>query len=513
MWNASASPVNLQLYCNTFCAQCLFLVQTGAETFFNLPQPLFQPVPWSQLAQQEAPQQEPLQETALLLPDLPQVQPGPPQLAALPPAPPEPAVPPQPVPLQPAPPQPAALPQPAPPQPAAQPVAEVGLPKKVRMAYQTSIKKRVINFLERYPTYAEGAKALNSLCNIPAGTVKAWWKGREAIKALQEGSRQKCRQVAGGRGLDKAFETIIMNFCREERAQDRVVLPSTIFQYILQHQPEFWNNWHNRCGFTDKALLQKVRRVAYRNGYKLRVVSKHKLKRVDLGQMRDEFINENQDLFEETDKDHLINVDETSILYEYVPKKTLAEKGSGNNSAAGLIDCRSRITAVIAVAASGRKLPILFILPGQVDGNIARNELQRYDDGHYYITQPKAWMDTNVWEYYVEEVLSREITGPSQIVLDNLKVHVNQQSIDLIANHCGSLVCPLPANTTSVCQPLDVGVMGPLKASIKKKWLHSDKGRTAAEKRENIINITIQTYNELTEATIRSAWKKSLDIE
>ena len=205
-------------------------------------------------------------------------------------------------------------------------------------------------------------------------------------------------------------------------------------------------------------------------------------------------------------------MDETSVLYEYVPKHTLAEKGDGNGAAAGLIDCKSCITAVIAVAASGRELPILFILPGQPDGSIARNEIERYNNGHYYITQPKAWMDTNVWEFYIEEVLSREITGPSQIIVDNLKVHVNQHSIDLVANHCMSEVCALPANTTSVCQPLDVGVMGPLKASIKKKWLHSNRGRTASEKRENVINIAIQSYNELKETTIKKAWKVALDI-
>jgi hypothetical protein len=48
---------------------------------------------------------------------------------------------------------------------------------------------------------------------------------------------------------------------------------------------------------------------------------------------------------------------------------------------------------------------------------------------------------------------------------------------------------------------------------IKSKWLESQKGATAREKRANIINITIGALEQLNEATVIGSWKKALDVE
>ena len=217
--------------------------------------------------------------------------------------------------------------------------------------------------------------------------------------------------------------------------------------------------------------------------------------------------------FASTDKELMINVDETAINYKYVPSKTLAEKGCGKNNVANMKVRHECITAVLGITAAGQKLPILFILPGQPDGTITNEEIPNLPDGHFFITQRNAWMDGNVWEYYVEHVLTPFVAGPSKIFVDNLKVHVNERSMDLMAAHFGGEVCPLPKNTTSVCQPLDVGIMGPLKSIVKSQWLKSVKGVTAREKRANIIDITISALEQLDEATVISSWKKALNVE
>ncbi|KAE9091051.1 hypothetical protein PF006_g25013 [Phytophthora fragariae] len=50
----------------------------------------------------------------------------------------------------------------------------------------------------------------------------------------------------------------------------------------------------------------------------------------------------------------------------------------------------------------------------------------------------------------------------------------------------GATVVPLPANSTAVCQPLDVGVMGPLKKSLRALWLkeQSVKRKKKQDKKE-----------------------------
>ena len=64
-----------------------------------------------------------------------------------------------------------------------------------------------------------------------------------------------------------------------------------------------------------------------------------------------------------------------------------------------------------------------------------------------------------------------DIQSPSLLLVDNFECHVSKTSEEMLANELISELCPLPPNTTSVCQPLDVGVMGPFKAKMRKHWL------------------------------------------
>jgi hypothetical protein len=51
----------------------------------------------------------------------------------------------------------------------------------------------------------------------------------------------------------------------------------------------------------------------------------------------------------------------------------------------------SKLTAVIAITAAGKKLSIFFIIIGKQGGCIAKNELKLYPYLHYYICQKNAW--------------------------------------------------------------------------------------------------------------------------
>ncbi|KAE9349348.1 hypothetical protein PR003_g5933 [Phytophthora rubi] len=80
-------------------------------------------------------------------------------------------------------------------------------------------------------------------------------------------------------------------------------------------------------------------------------------------------------------------------------------------------------------------------------------------------------MDSTVWAFYVRELFRYEVDAPSVLLLDNFDAHVSEEGINVVAETTSALVCQLPANSTAVCQPLDVGVMGPLKKTITAKWL------------------------------------------
>ncbi|ETV75914.1 hypothetical protein H257_09875 [Aphanomyces astaci] len=115
------------------------------------------------------------------------------------------------------------------------------------------------------------------------------------------------------------------------------------------------------------------------------------------------------------------------------------------------------------------KLPLLIIVKGTPGGDIERFEVPTYLPDPVYAVQEKAYMDQRVWSMYLREVLKPALDSPSVLLADNLKCH------------------PLPANTTSVLQPLDVAIMGPFKQMCRTEWIKEDKDVTAQEKRMAMI--------------------------
>ncbi|KAG6941543.1 hypothetical protein JG687_00019585 [Phytophthora cactorum] len=79
-------------------------------------------------------------------------------------------------------------------------------------------------------------------------------------------------------------------------------------------------------------------------------------------------------------------------------------------------------------------------------------------------------MDATVWnDEFVEGIWANYISAehPSGLALyvDSLKCHVSAESRDHLSEW-GTEMVPLPKNTTSVLQPLDVRIMGPFKKKM-----------------------------------------------
>ncbi|KAH9120880.1 hypothetical protein LEN26_010929 [Aphanomyces euteiches] len=128
---------------------------------------------------------------------------------------------------------------------------------------------------------------------------------------------------------------------------------------------------------------------------------------------------------------------------------------------------------------------------GKAGGKVESDEFPTYPQGHVYVVQQEAWMDDRVWHIYLQELLKYELVAenPSVTLADNL-------------NLCANLE-PLPLNLTSVCQPLDAGVMGPLKSKLRSLWLKEKPVVTAAEKRMMMIKRTITAWSSLSNDVIK----------
>ena len=124
---------------------------------------------------------------------------------------------------------------------------------------------------------------------------------------------------------------------------------------------------------------------------------------------------------------------------------------------------------------------------GRPSGTIATTEQPNYFTKAFYAVQKNSWMDVDVWETYVNKVLSPLLTEPSVLIYDNLRFNKNKafQALLLKFNCIGK---SLPKNTTSTTQPLDVNFIGLFKAKLEKdSVLHGNLQGTAQDKRMAIV--------------------------
>ncbi|OWY94481.1 hypothetical protein PHMEG_00035770 [Phytophthora megakarya] len=143
-----------------------------------------------------------------------------------------------------------------------------------------------------------------------------------------------------------------------------------------------------------------------------------------------------------------------------------------------------------------------------------------------------------------QRIHSVTLDAPSVLRLDNVVAHVSTEGIDIVSETTSAIVCQLPTKSTAVCQPLDVGVMGPLKKNITAKWLSDTRvppytrhntimtdnnqgercangndpvrqrksENQAAEKRRATVGRTIETVNQLSSDVIVTSFEKAIPM-
>ncbi|OWY94004.1 hypothetical protein PHMEG_00036397 [Phytophthora megakarya] len=144
-----------------------------------------------------------------------------------------------------------------------------------------------------------------------------------------------------------------------------------------------------------------------------------------------------------------------------------------------------------SIVNNSKKIPILFILKAMPNGTIERNELVKFPKGSFLFTTLKA---------------------PQFSWVDNLDGHVSETSEAIMAGELSCYLEPIPPNFTSVCQPLDIGVMRPVKAMLRNEWLTENppKKATAEYKRRAMIERMIRVWKGFDKENVRRCFYKAL---
>ncbi|GMF30798.1 unnamed protein product [Phytophthora fragariaefolia] len=181
----------------------------------------------------------------------------------------------------------------------------------------------------------------------------------------------------------------------------------------------------------------------------------------------------------------MYNVDETAINFDMPPARMGA--GRGRRDAAMIANTSKHTGCMTAV------LTIRADVPGRTLLHRPRN----------------AWMDAVTWRFYVEMLLKYEVDGPAVLLLDNFECHVSEEGQRVVAEVANGTVVPLPTNSTAACQPLDVGVMGPLKARLRSNW-SGITGGSAKEKRLRAVRATIAAWDAIPYSTVIRSFKAAI---
>ncbi|RQM20160.1 hypothetical protein B5M09_010821 [Aphanomyces astaci] len=222
-----------------------------------------------------------------------------------------------------------------------------------------------------------------------------------------------------------------------------------------------------KSGSGYNSILQLLHRFCQRHGFPRQRSGKCKKSQGDLAEIRDDFSLDFHRSYSAYKKECTNNVDETGFYYDIPPYYIWAVRGGSSKISCGEKHSM-RMTAVLTARTDGTKLSIMFIVKGQSGGCSESSIISTFPAGHFYAVQDKAWMDARMWKQFLRSVLHHDIEECSVVLVDKFESHV---SIKIVNEELGSHLCALPPNTTSVCQPLDVGVMAPFKRHLRELWL------------------------------------------
>ncbi|RHY21665.1 hypothetical protein DYB36_011549 [Aphanomyces astaci] len=387
-----------------------------------------------------------------------------------------------------------------------------------KRSYTVATKQEVLGLVE---TGLVDYK-VSELLGIPRRTIRTWIDQKWDILAY-DGNKKRKKIVPGGRPETFPDPDGLVLFMNEMREQERALTTTHIVNWIKRHQADWLRSYvaRKKPGAGYQSLLSLLQRFCHRHGFSRQRPGKNKQSQAALVEVRDKFAEEFHREYRGFGPEAIYNVDETGFHYDMPPKYIWSARGRDAKISTGEKHSL-RMTAVLTVRANGDKLPILFVIRGAPGGRIETSELPLFPRGHVYAVQQKAWMDNTVWNYYQRTLLANNLLDHSVVLLDNFASHVNDDSYRIVHEELGSLLCPIPPNATSICQPLDVGVMAPFKRYLRDAWLTEEMidgedgddfdTSTAGQKRLAMVKRAIVAWDRVSPVDIRRSFEKALPV-
>lgn len=210
------------------------------------------------------------------------------------------------------------------------------------------------------------------------------------------------------------------------------------------------------------------------------------------------------------DKPHLIfNIDEKGVMQNHTPPAVVA--GTDFHPPA-VVSQKGQTTTIIGCGnASGMAVPPFFVFAGK---RLIPDLLKGASPGADGMMSDSGWVNADVFRHYMKEHLTkflphRDAGQHVLIVLDGHKSHI---SLDLVewAKQQNIVLFILPAHTSHILQPLDVGCFGPFQRMFNSTCHRFIRDTSATITRYNICELSCKVYSKaLSAENLHSAFKRS----
>ena len=204
----------------------------------------------------------------------------------------------------------------------------------------------------------------------------------------------------------------------------------------------------------------------------------------------------------------IFNADETGVSIVHKPGKVVTEVGRRNVYAVTSAERGKTHTILSCVSASGYVLPPMMVYPRKkaVPDHIKKGALPNT----FFRNTENGWMNNDLFLQWFQFFLQNiPPTRPVLLIQDGHGSHVSIELIELARENGVHLLC-LPAHTTHILQPLDVGVFKSFKAHFSKachKYLLKHPGRVITT--DVIASLVAEAWpSSLTPLNIMSGFKK-----
>jgi hypothetical protein len=201
------------------------------------------------------------------------------------------------------------------------------------------------------------------------------------------------------------------------------------------------------------------------------------------------------------------NFDETALFYKLMPNKSFV---FDNESKKGQKQNKNRITIGCLTNADGSDRKLIII--GKSKNPRAFRNTKSLPLSYY--SQTNAWMDSTIFEKIMNE-FNKQIKKNNKKVLlfvDNFSAHLLSYELSNVR------IIYFPANTTSVTQPLDQGIIHSLKAHYRKQIISllisdSNEGIDANPKKIDLfiaMRLLDNSWKSVTQNTIKNCFRKAM---